>query len=73
MHPNLHTDRDGAFTFMPRINPYWEAARLAETFPDLPETAAEDMLLSLPLHVPSTNCGRRWTGCGPAYAQLFED
>ena len=59
-------DTDDRVTF----NPYVEAKRLRQVFPDLAETAAEDMLGELPIGTVPANVG---SGAGPALSQLFDE
>ncbi len=64
-------DRDGAYlTGWRDFNPYYEEKLLRQAFPDLAETAAEDMLGELPIGVTPVNAG---SGAGPALSQLFAE
>jgi hypothetical protein len=65
-------DRDGAHvfkTFSGHFNPFIEEKILHGLFPDLCETAAEDMLGELQVWQRPVNAG---SGAGPGLSQLFD-
>ncbi len=66
-----YVDTDGAYTLMPRVNPYFELRELAKIDPE-PATAVEMAEGELRVGEQSRNRGTRWQGCGPSLAQVLE-